>query len=284
MDGFIFVDKPKGLTSQSVCLRLKKKLNLNKCGHNGTLDPSTTGLLVVGCDKATKLMKLINEHDKTYITTIVFGLDSDTLDTDGSITNDIKMEFNLCDLNEALMELKNTNKQVPPMVSAIKIDGKKMYELARKGIEIDIPARDITIYNYEILSDLRLVDNHYEIDILLDVSKGFYVRSFARDLGKLLGGCAIMKELRRVKAGQFDIDMATNFDDISNEHIISIFDVFKFQRVNVNDYIAKLVKNGVVLDERQVIINEPFYVINNNEVIAIYEPVEDKKYKPIIIF
>jgi tRNA pseudouridine55 synthase len=229
-------------------------------------------------------MKLINEHDKTYITKIVFGYDSDTLDIDGNITDNISMSFTNDMLINALNELKNSTKQIPPMVSAIKIDGKKMYELARKGIEIDIPARDIKIYNYEILSEMKLVDNHLEVDILLDVSKGFYVRSFARDLGKLLGGCAIMKELRRIKTGYFDIKMANKIENITTSNIVSIYDIFKFKRVQVNDYIAKLVKNGIILDERQVIINEPFYVINNNEVIAIYEPFEENKYKPLLIF
>ena len=284
MDGFIFIDKPKGLTSQSVCLRLKRKLNLDKCGHNGTLDPSTTGLLVVGCNKATKLMKLINEHDKTYITKIVFGYDSDTLDTDGNITKEEAMCFSKEQLIEKLNMLKNSSKQVPPMVSAIKIDGKKMYELARKGIEVDLPARDIKIYDIELLSDLVLIDNHLEVDIKLYVSKGFYVRSFARDLGKLLGGCAIMKELRRTTAGEFTINEAVLFDDVTSSDIKSIYDIFKFEKLEVNDYIAKLVKNGVMLDERQIKIDKPFYVINKNEIIAIYEPVDLYKYKPIIIF
>lgn len=284
MDGFILVDKPKGLTSQNVCLKLKKRLNLDKCGHNGTLDPSTTGLLVVGCNKATKLMKFINEHDKTYVTTIVFGYDSNTLDTDSEITNEVNMQFTYEDLLKALEILKNKGKQIPPMVSAIKIDGKKMYELARKGIEIELPEREVKIYNYEILSELRTIDNHLEVDIKLDVSKGFYVRSFARDLGKLLGGCAIMKSLRRTKAGEFDVAFATTFEEITTNNIVSIYDIFKFNKLNVNDYIAKLVKNGVVLDERQIITNEPFYVVNNNQVIAIYEPVEENKYKPVIIF
>ena len=116
MDGFIFVDKPKGLTSQSVCLRLKRKLNLDKCGHNGTLDPSTTGLLVVGCGKATKLMKLINEHDKTYITKIVFGYNSDTLDTDGVITKEEYMNFSKAELIEKLNEISSPADSFDPIL------------------------------------------------------------------------------------------------------------------------------------------------------------------------
>ena len=284
MDGFIFVDKPKGLTSNDVCFKLRKKLHVSKCGHSGTLDPNTTGLLVVGVGQATKLMKLINEHDKVYNATISFGYDSNTLDFDGEITQNIDMYFSNEELLKCIEILKNEDKQIPPMVSAIKINGDKMCDLARKGIEIDIPARSVFIHNYEILSELKNVDNHLEFDIRLHVSKGFYVRSFARDLGKLLGGCAILKELRRVKSGHFDISLATPFNNIDESSIVSIEEVFDFECVEVNDYIARLVYNGVMLDERQTNFKKPFYVVNNGKKIAIYEPIEDNKYKVVVIF
>ena len=128
MNGFFLIDKPEGKTSSNVVLNIKRKLNLKKCGHNGTLDPNTTGLMVVGCNEATKLMKFINEHDKAYITTIVFGFDSNTLDIYGNITEEFNMTFSEEELDQALNEIKLMNKQIPPMVSAIKIDGKKLYE------------------------------------------------------------------------------------------------------------------------------------------------------------
>lgn len=284
MDGFILVDKPKGMTSLDVCMKLKRSLKLNKCGHSGTLDPNTTGILVVAVNRATKLLKLINEHDKEYIATIVFGLDSDTLDVDGNITNNIDMEFTFEELKEKVAQLSKEKTQIPPMTSAIKINGKKLYEYQRKGIEIEVQPRGINIYDYEILSDLRRVDNHLEIDIRLNVAKGFYVRSFARDLGKALGGVAILKELRRTFAGEFKVVDSKPLDSITIDDIKSIEEIFDLPRVEVNDYIARLVKNGIVLDERQTSINQNFYVVNNCDIIAIYEVVEPLKYKPILIF
>lgn len=284
MDGFILVDKPKGMTSLDVCMKLKRSLKLNKCGHSGTLDPNTTGILVVAVNRATKLLKLINEHDKEYIATIVFGLDSDTLDIDGNITNNIDMDFTFEELKEKVAQLSKEKTQIPPMTSAIKVNGKKLYEYQRKGIEVEVQPRSINIYDYEILSDLRRVDNHLEIDIRLNVAKGFYVRSFARDLGKALGGVAILKELRRTFAGEFNVKNSKTLDLITSDDIKSIEDIFDLPRVEVNDYIARLVKNGVVLDERQTSINQNFYVVNNCDIIAIYEVVEPFKYKPILIF
>ena len=284
MNGFLIIDKPKGLTSLSVCNKIKYKLGLKKAGHSGTLDPNATGVLVVACNSATKLIKLINEHDKEYIATIVFGYDSNTLDMDGEITKDYKMDINIDELKVAVDSLSKITEQIPPMTSAIKVNGKKLYEYQRRDIEVELKPRPVKIHESEIVSDLRYVDGHYEIDIRLNVSKGFYVRSYAHDLGRLLGGDAIIKELRRTKAGCFNINMAKPLDDIILDDIIPIDIFFDFPRVEVNDYISGLVKNGVTLDNRQTDLKEPFYVCNNGKIIAIYEYIMENKYKPILIF
>ena len=284
MDGFFIVDKPKGMTSQTVCNKIKYKFNLNKVGHSGTLDPNTTGVLVVAVNKATKLLKLINEHDKEYIATIIFGYETDTLDMDGKIIKEIDMKVNLDDIKKCVNELSKKTKQIPPLTSAIKVNGKKLYEYQRKGIDIEVKERNIKIYSSEILSDLRYIDNHYEIDIKLNVSKGFYVRSYARDLGIMLNGNAVLKELRRTKAGEFCVENSIFLDELREEDCISIFKQFDFPKVEVNDYLKNLVLNGVTLDERQTTINQVFYVTNKCDIIAIYEPVDEKKYKPVLIF
>lgn len=285
MNGFFLIDKPEGKTSSNVVINIKKNLKLKKCGHNGTLDPNTTGLMVVGCNEATKLMKFINEHDKAYITTIIFGMDSNTLDIYGNISEDFEMNFSEKDLEQALSKIQLMTKQIPPMVSAIKIDGKKLYELERKKIEVAIEARDIKIDKITKLSNLRKVDGHLEIDLEIQCSKGFYVRSFARDLGALLGGKAIMKKLRRIRSGEFYVDNAISLEDVSFDKMISIEELFpNFDKLVVNDYISKLAYNGVVFDERQIKTDKPFYVYNRNKMIAIYEPVGEYKYKPVIIF
>lgn len=284
MNSFFLVDKPKNCTSQWVVNQIKKKFNLKKCGHNGTLDPNTTGLMIVACDEATKLMKFLVCHDKAYDTTIVFGYDSDTLDSTGTILSEEDMTITEDELQKALEELKRQKTQVPPIYSAIKMNGKKLYEYAREQEEISIKEREVTLYDVEILSPLREVNHHFEIDLRLHCSKGFYVRSFARDLGKTLGGCAIMKELRRIKSGCFDVNDSIPLDTLTTEHSISIEEMFPdFERLEVNDFIAKLASNGVMFDERQIKTEKPFYVIHKNDIIAIYESVAQFQYKPVLI-
>ncbi len=285
MNGFLIVDKPKGITSQGVVCQIKKKFNIKKCGHTGTLDPDATGVLVVAVGDATKMIRFLDEKYKQYETTIVFGYDSNTLDIYGNITKDIDMSFTLVELDKALTDLKHLKYQTPPMVSAIKVNGKKLYEYERQNIKLDVEQRPIEITEIKRLSDLRVVDNHLEVDIKITCSKGFYVRSFGRDLGLKLGGCAILKELKRIYSGRFHLNNSTTLENISKDNLIDILDVFTdFDKLEVNDYIAKLVSNGVMLDERQIITDKVFYVYNNNSIIAIYEPIGNNKYKPVIIY
>ncbi len=280
-DGFIFVDKEKEITSFQVCNKIKWKLKLDKTGHNGTLDPNATGMMIVATNKATKLMKYINEHNKEYIATIAFGKISDTLDFDSNVLDGKLNKFNIEELKSAIASLKEERYQIPPMTSAIKINGKKLYEYQRDGIEIELEKREIKINDIELID---FNDDLYECIIRLNVSKGFYVRSFARDLGKLLNSDAIIKELRRTKIEEYDVSNAKKLEDITLDDIIKIEDFFNFPKVEVNDYIAKLVKNGVTLDNRQTSINGIFFVVNNCDIIAIYEEIEKNIYKPVLIF
>ncbi len=282
MDGFLLVDKGKNITSFGVCNRLRKKFNTDKVGHNGTLDPNTTGLMICALGRATKLLKLINEHDKEYIAKITFGYNSKTLDFESDLES-IETNVSLDKIREGLEYLKCQDTQIPPMTSNVKINGKKLIDYQRKNIDIDVKPRYVKLYDYQILSDLELVDGHYEINIRLVVSKGYYVRALARDLGKYLGGSAILQELRRTKMNEYNVCNAKLLDDICEKDIISITDFFDFQRVNIDDYMVKLVKNGITLDERQTDISGVFYVVNNCDIIAIYEEVEPHKYKPILI-
>ena len=283
MDGFIIGYKEKGITSFSFCNRIKYQLKAKKIGHSGTLVPNAEGLMVLGVNNCCKLMKFVNEDEKAYEATIIFGLDSNTLDMDGEITNDISMDVNYDELLKACEILKNKTTQLPPMVSSIRVDGRKLYEYARKNIEVEIKEREVSLLNYEIISDLLLIDNHYEIKIKLDVTKGYYIRSFARDLGKLLGGCAIVKELKRIRIADIDLSNAYKLAEISEDKIIKPYDFLKFDHVEVDDFIARLVKNGIVLDERQVITDKPFYVVNNDKIIALYEPIEPNVYHLVVL-
>ena len=284
MDGFFIIDKPKDMTSFDLCNILKKKLNIKKVGHFGTLDPNATGVMIVAINKATKLLRLIDDGSKSYLATIVFGYDSTSLDLDGDITKDVKMDVNVKDVIEALNELLKKNEWLPPMTSAIKINGMKLYEYQKKNIDVELKPREGRLLSYELKSDLRYIDGHYEIDILLEVTRGFYIRSLARDLGILLDGCAIVKDLRRTSTGGYSLKDVKALDLVTENDLISIEDFFDFPRVYVDDYISRLVKNGVELDKRQTTISGIFYVCDKFGIIAIYEEKEKNKYKPVLIF
>lgn len=282
MDGFYIINKPKGITSFGVCNKIKHITGEKHVGHTGTLDPDTTGVLVVGVGKACKLMSLLNEHDKEYETIILLGKSSDTLDISGTIIDDYKTNISNDDIFNAVDALSKKEEQIPPMYSAIKVNGKKMYELAREGKNIELKERNVKVYYYKI-KKICNIDGYQAIDIIIKVSKGFYVRSFARDLGKILGVPSLMYELVRTSAGDFDIRNSIKLEDININDIISIDSMFDFEKLYANDFIAKLAKNGVTFDERQIITDKPFKIYNNNELIAIYEPVGNNKYKPIVI-
>jgi tRNA pseudouridine55 synthase len=188
------------------------------------------------------------------------------------------------EIEKSLAILKKRKTQIPPMTSAVKINGKKLYEYQRKNIEIEVPEREVTLKNYEILSDLRYVDNHFEIDLKIEVSKGYFVRSLARDLGELLGGKAIIKELRRTKSGIYSIENAKALDEVKESDIIPVSKFFDFKKIKVLDYLIPLVKNGITLDERQTSTKGVFYVDSSKGILAIYEEVEPLKYKPIYFF
>lgn len=284
MDGFLIGYKPKGLTSFSFCNRIRKKLHVNKVGHTGTLDPNAEGLMIIGINNGCKMMKFFEEDEKTYITRIVFGYDTISLDMDSEITKEIDMDVKMPDLLDKLAILAKKDTQLPPKISSIKVDGMKLYQYARKDIDVEIKERNVHIIDYEILSDLEYVNNHYEVDIKLRVSKGYYIRSFARDLGILFGGCAVVKELKRISIDKYDVSESTLLDDIDDDSIIKPWDFMKYVIIDVDDYMAKLCKNGVILDERQTTIDTPFYVRNNDKIIALYEPIEDNKYKLVALF
>lgn len=285
MDTFFYVNKPKGITSFSVCHQIQRAYNLKKCGHNGTLDPDATGVMLVACDKATKLLPFFNIHDKIYEAEFEFGYETTTLDSSGEVVNFGETNIELNKILEAIDVLYLQKEQIPPMYSAIKLNGKKMVDLARKNINVDLPPREINylakpkIINYQNISGKTIVK------IRLEVSKGFYVRSFGRDLGRLVKSYATMISLNRIASGSINIDNASSLEDILNKRVkpIDIANVLNsFARLDVNDYIAHLVKNGVRLDERQTKIDNNLLIYNNDKLIAVYKK-NDKSYECVVI-
>lgn len=285
MSGFYIVNKPKGFTSNDVCQKLLRALKLNKCGHNGTLDPNTTGVMLVGTNECTKLMKLVNEHDKEYICTMEFGYETDTLDLEGKVIHklDTIPVISNNELDLMLDKLKEKTTQIPPIYSSIKVNGKKLYQYARENKEVEIPEREVHIYSASRISDI--IDN--KVSIKLSVSKGFYVRSFVRDLAHLLNSYATMIDLVRTKSGNFRIENSYSLEEIIDNKAILLSPseiISDFEKLNVNDFLYKLVINGTVLDERQIKTDKTLLIYHDLKLIAVYENLGNYKYKPMAIF
>ncbi len=275
MNGIILIDKEAGMTSYDVIRKLKKKFPVKKIGHAGTLDPFATGLLVILLGHATKISSYFLTNDKTYETTIEFGKKTTTYDYTGDTVQINDQHVNFDDILNALPKMSHY-KQEPPMVSARKVNGKKLYELAREGIEIKREKKDFTIDHQDIIS--------YEypyLHMILKVSKGTYIRSYAMDLASHLNTVAMLKSLRRLQSGPFLVEHAKVLDDITLNDLIPLEVLLEsYPKIQVSDFIAEKIKHGMILDQRQYHIQEPFRVYDqSNHMIAFYEPKGHDQFK-----
>lgn len=272
MNGIIVVDKPSGYTSRDVVNILTKKFNTRKVGHTGTLDPLATGVLVICMGKALKICELITDYKKEYIADVIIGYETDMLDITGTKTKESIVNITKEQVINVLNSFLGESKQEVPMYSAIKINGKKLYEYARSGQEVQVPVRDINVYELELLSDVVKVDNYYEFKIRCVVSKGTYVRALIRDIGYRLGSYGTMKSLRRTMQGRFNIEMANTIEDILNDtyKIYSISDSLNIKKVIVSDDIAFKIKNGVWID-KYTEEDKVLFTLEDGTELAIYE-------------
>ena len=276
--GVLIIDKPEGITSHDVVAKVRKALHTKKVGHTGTLDPLATGVLVVCVEKATKLVQYLTCENKTYEVQMKLGVKSDTGDITGNI---IETDANISEkldaltlekINETLNTFLGAQKQVPPMYSAIKVNGKKLYEYAREGVEIEREERDIEIHSIENVS--------FENDILkytVSCSKGTYVRSLCEDIAEKLGTCGTMTALRRIVTGEFEIKDSIQIEEISEEKIISMEKLFD-KKIDVSNNMKKLI-NG---EEIKVDLEDGLYNLYSDEYVGIGK-VTGKKLKREII-
>lgn len=282
MDGLILINKQKGFTSHDVVNVIRKKLNIKKVGHTGTLDPNATGVLPILVGKATKISKYLMEHDKTYIATIKLGEKTDTGDSEGqvieekSIPADLKKE----DINDVLQSFLGKQKQLPPMYSAIKINGKKLYEYAREGKEVKLEAREIEIYKIQLL---ECKNNKIKFEV--ECSKGTYIRTLCEDIAKKLGTVGYMEELQRTKVNNFKIEDSILLDDITLENaeknMIKIEEVFKEKEtIELDNKKLELFLNGVKLT--YYLPNSIYRIYNNEQFIGI-GVIENKLLKRDIV-
>lgn len=245
MDGIIVINKPQGCTSHDVVYKVKK-ITRQKVGHTGTLDPNATGVLPLLIGKATSISKYLINHDKEYEVCLKLGQKTDTADIEGKIIEEKEVKYELLNkenVQAVLKSFKGKQKQTPPMYSAIKLNGKKLYEYARMGQNIEIKPRDIEIYDIDLLSI-----NKDEINFKVHCSKGTYIRSLVQDIAKKLETVGYMKALKRTKVGEFTIEDSITIEEIekNTKNFISIEQFFKDKEsIVLNNRKLELLLNGV---------------------------------------
>jgi len=281
MNGIILVNKDKDMTSRDVVNILSKKFNTRRIGHTGTLDPIATGVMGIAIGDGLKIVDFLINDSKEYIATVKLGISTDTLDITGVVKEE-KDKYNLDkeQLIETLNGFLGKTLQEVPIYSAIKVNGKRLYEYARENISVELPKREIEVFSIELI-DLK--DDEFSFKVM--VSKGTYIRSLIRDIGKKLNIPCCMKTLQRTIQGNFKIEDSYTLDEIKRDKykVISIKDaLFGYNFVEVDSYIENKILNGRILDNRYD--TEKVVFINScEEVLAIYE-VYDKdnsKIKPI---
>lgn len=284
MNGILLVDKERGMTSHDVIAQIKRNLAVEKIGHAGTLDPNATGLLVVLINDATKLSNYLLEDVKEYLGEVVLGASTTTEDVDGEIVNLQKVE-RVPDVDDVLSSFIGKQQQIPPMYSAIKTDGKKLYQLARKGIEVERAAREIEIFDLKKTSEIEYFDQFAKFEIYARVSKGTYIRTLCVDIGKRLGYYAHMGALKRIASGSLRIENAYSLEMIkaNNFQLISMIDALKkYHVIEVDHLLAKKIKNGMKLDLNEIDnkdSKEDIVVFSyQEELIGIYRK-EEGKYR-----
>ncbi len=267
IDGLLVINKPTNYTSRDIVNILNKQLNTKKIGHTGTLDPLATGVLVLCMGKYTKLVNQITSYQKEYITTIKLGITTDTGDITGHI---IKQNDHILVNQELLLNTLNSflgkSMQTVPKYSAVKVNGKRLYEYARQGIEVELPKRAIEIYEIELLENIA-----GQITLRLVVSKGTYIRSFINDLCASLKVCGTMMALIRTKQGNFTIENAYTLEDILNNHyqLLTIKDIFSYNYYHLTEDEYHKVKNGVPLMLEKE--DTHLFMEYNQKIIAIYK-------------
>lgn len=262
MEGIIVVNKPKGITSFDVIRKLKKILKTKKIGHTGTLDPLATGVMLVCVGRATKLASDLEAKDKIYIADFDIGYATDTYDIEGKKIAKNIIDVSKEDLEQSIKKFIGNIKQVPPMYSAIKIDGNKLYHLARKGIEVERPKRDVTI---EYINLLDFKDNKVKIET--KVSKGCYIRSLVYDIGQDLGTYATMTALQRKQVGDYSLENSYSLEQIEK---MVLNNDFKF---------LKTIEEIFSYDKYSLQTEKELTLYKNGNTVKIKENLENKKYR-----
>lgn len=285
MNGIFFIDKPKGITSREVVNTIIRKTETRKVGHTGTLDPLATGVLIVCVGKATKLVDVLTATEKVYEAEICLGKETDTLDVEGTIIREEQVSFTEEQIDSVLDSMLGEYDQEVPKYSAVKVNGKKLYEYAREKKEVVLPTRKVSILEIERISPICNQDGKVFFSIRTKVSKGTYIRSLIRDIAYRLGTIGTMENLRRIKQGKFTINQCKNLDDIHLSDLHPIKDALcDIYTVVTDDVLKKDVLNGKILENTY---NQEKLLFQDKEgaLLALYQIYEkdNTKIKPYVM-
>lgn len=272
MDGIVLINKGKNCTSRDVVNQVSKILKTKKIGHTGTLDPIATGVLVLCIGKATKLVEVITSYDKEYEAEVILGIKTDTKDITGKILKEEKAIISKENIEKCLKQMIGTYNQTVPIYSAVKINGKKLYEYARNNEEIELPKRKVTIKELKLISDITYEKEKTKFKIKCHVSKGTYIRSLIEDIATNLNTIGTMENLKRTKQGNFQITSANTIQDIENNKfkIYSIEEILeKFYKIEMTDDLYFKIKNGSIIKNNYN--HDIVAFTKNDKVIAIYK-------------
>lgn len=285
MFGFLNVYKPKGMTSHDVVAKLRKITKIKQIGHTGTLDPFAEGVLPICIGKATRLIEYLQD-DKEYVATVQFGKTTDTYDLEGSVTEEFNKKVSKSEVLEKLKEFEGEIQQIPPIYSAIKLNGKKLYDYARAGQTVEIEPRVVFISKIELLS---FDEENQQAEILVACSKGTYIRSIAYDLGKKLNTGGYLVKLIRTKAGKFGIKAAVALSELDStekvlENLINPIDILDLPKLYISDFEHEKVLQGQFLKNNTEFCNVFVLLIYNGSVDAVAFVEKDKiKVKKVFV-
>lgn len=281
MNGILLINKEENYTSRDVVNKVGKILGTKKVGHTGTLDPLATGVLVLCIGSTTKLNEILTSTYKEYEAEITLGLLTDTLDITGNVLKEENVKVNKEQILESLNRMTGKYIQEVPIYSAVKVNGKKLYEYARAGESVELPKREVDIKELELVGDIRYIDNKTIFNIRCLVSKGTYIRALVNDIAISLNTIGVMSKLNRTKQGRFKLEDCHTLNDIENGNykLISVDEVLnEYPRVMVEGREEKLVSNGAIIDNKWD-KSEILFVDKNNILIALYKIYEKDETK-----
>lgn len=277
MNGAIIINKEKGMTSRDVVNRLNKIFNTKKIGHIGTLDPMATGVLVCLIGKYTKLCDILVNHDKEYLASFKLGVLTDTLDITGNILDSKDYDVSIDDVRRVIQSFEGSYLQEVPIYSAVKVNGKKLYDYARSEKEIELPKRKVNIYSIDLIDYKDGI-----VTIKTKVSKGTYIRSLVRDIAERLGTYGTLVSLERTCLDKFNISAAYLLDDVKsgNYKLLNVEDLLSCKIIEVDDKLLFKIKNGQRLN-----YNFDYVLFKYNNIdVALYSKCDENLIKPLIIF